>query len=103
MHREQCLKLAAECVLKNRADTYGKPENGFGLIARLWNSYLVAKVNASNGDGIMLSPADVAAMMVMLKISRIAATPSHEDSWVDIAGYAACGVECATAQNDEVR
>lgn len=98
MNREECLKAAAECVLQNRADAYGKPEDGFGLIARLWNSYLFAKVKASNGEGVMITSADVAAMMVMLKLSRIAVTPSHADSWVDIAGYAACGAECATRE-----
>lgn len=98
MNREECLQAAAECVLQNRADTYGKPEDGFGVIARLWNAYLVGKLKANNGDCVAVEPADVAAMMVMLKLSRIAVTPSHADSWVDIAGYAACGAECATRE-----
>jgi hypothetical protein len=34
-------------------------------------------------------------MMVMLKIARIKAKPDHEDSWVDIAGYAAIGAEAS--------
>ena len=97
MNREECLKAATDCVLKNREDVYGKPEDGFALIARLWNSYLVAKLEARNGDGVAIEPADVAAMMIMLKLSRIAVTPGHADSWVDIAGYAACGAECATS------
>ena len=26
---------------------------------------------------------------------RLAASPNHEDSWVDLVGYAACGAELA--------
>ena len=37
---------------------------------------------------------DVAMMMVLLKIARIAAGGGKADSWIDLAGYAACGAEC---------
>jgi hypothetical protein len=40
-----------------------------------------------------MSAHDVAAMMIMIKLSRIAWTPEDIDHWVDIAGYAACGYE----------
>ena len=36
-------------------------------------------------------------MMALLKIARVKYNPRHADSWVDIAGYAACGAECAGA------
>lgn len=39
------------------------------------------------------TPEDVAAMMALLKIARIAAGGKKADSWVDLAGYAACGGE----------
>ena len=32
-------------------------------------------------------------MMMIVKISRLMETPAHEDSWVDIAGYAAITAE----------
>jgi hypothetical protein len=43
--------------------------------------------------GDELTPADVAAMMILMKVSRITTSPGKEDNWVDIAGYAACGAE----------
>lgn len=98
MNREQCLKSAADCVLQNRADMHGAPEDSFRLIARLWNEYLAAKFRA-NPEGVCIAPHDVASMMVLLKLARIAVTPTHSDSWVDIAGYAACGVECSTVDD----
>jgi hypothetical protein len=32
---------------------------------------------------------------MLLKTSRLAWTPTKRDSWVDDAGYAGCGYECA--------
>ena len=32
-------------------------------------------------------------MMALMKIARLQNMPSHLDSWVDLAGYAACGGE----------
>jgi hypothetical protein len=34
-------------------------------------------------------------MMALMKIARLATNPAHEDSWVDLAGYAACGASVA--------
>jgi hypothetical protein len=51
----------------------------------MWAAYL----------GVPIAPHDVAAMMAMLKLSRIRWSPGKRDSWVDLAGYAACGWDCA--------
>lgn len=87
--REQTLDSAKECVCKNRNDEYGEPEDSFGTIARLWSACM----------GKEFTPSDVALMLGMVKIARLAANSGHRDSWVDLAGYAACGAECA-AKND---
>lgn len=44
---------------------------------------------------------DVAAMMGLLKVARIA-TGSSPDSFVDLAGYAACAGEIATKEDSNV-
>ena len=90
MTRKECLDAAAGCVLKDRQNQYGKPEDCFGMIARMWGAYL----------GVCVSAHDVAAMMALLKIARFRHNPLHEDNAVDCAGYAACMVECATAQEE---
>jgi hypothetical protein len=36
---------------------------------------------------------EVILCMIAVKMSRLIKTPEHEDSWVDIAGYAALGGE----------
>jgi len=38
----------------------------------------------------------VAMMMALLKIARIRTGTATEDSFVDLAGYAACGAEIAS-------
>ena len=89
MTRKECLDAAAKAVLTDRAREYGHPEDSFGLIAALWSRY----------TGCDISTADVAAMMILLKLARVEGNPRHADSWVDIAGYAACGAECAAAMS----
>ena len=91
MTRKECLDAAAGCVLKDRQNQYGGPENNFERIATMWNGYLGTNT---------IKPWDVAAMMGMLKMARARFNPKHADNWVDMAGYAACGVECATAQEE---
>ena len=91
MTRKECLDEAAKCVLKDRQNQYGGPENNFERIAQMWNGYL-----GTNS----IKPWDVAAMMGMLKMARARFNPKYADNWVDMAGYAACGIECATAQEE---
>ena len=83
MERAECLDKAKECVNGQRDMEYGSPENNFGKIADLWSAYKEVKFTAI----------DVAMMMSLLKISRIAGKSPTFDSFVDLAGYASCGCE----------
>lgn len=93
MKREEILARAKDIVSGDRDKEYGSPENSFQQIANLWQAYL--KIPIDNRD--------VANMMVLFKIARLQYRPDHEDSWVDIAGYAACGGEIATSEVREVK
>lgn len=90
MNREEVLVEAKKCVCGDREEDYGKPENNFATIAALWTNYLNTTFNDIN---FIIGPEDVAAMMILLKVSRIASGNGKNDNWVDIAGYAACGGE----------
>lgn len=92
MTRAEVLDLAGKAVLKDRANNYGQPEKSFDSIASLWNSWLIARHGLLDH---VIEPFDVAIMLTLLKVARIANSPQHLDSWVDIAGYAACGAEVA--------
>lgn len=89
--REDVLDTAKQCVLKDRNNAYGSPEDNFKRIAMLWNAYFDAKGNVFHE----LNALDVAQMMALMKIARLAYNPGHKDSWVDLAGYAACGAGIA--------
>lgn len=82
MNRLDTLKAAAECVCGSREEDYGSPEDNFAVIAALWTAY----------TGTDVTPKDVAMMMALLKIAR-AKAGSKPDTYIDLAGYAACGAE----------
>lgn len=86
MNRSECLDKAKEIVNGARQENYGSPEKNFANIALYWSVYLSRDIK----------PTDVALMMVLMKLARLENKPDHEDSWIDIAGYAANGAEIAT-------
>ena len=85
MKRKDVLAEAERAVNGNREEDYGSPESNFETIAKLWSIYLDKDID----------PQDVAAMMILLKISRVKSGSGKDDNWIDIAGYAACGGELA--------
>lgn len=91
--RVEVLRTAEKYVSADRNATHGEPEDSFGMIAALWDTYLAQTGRLAYGERI--TRADVALLMSLQKTARAAVNPEHKDSWIDIAGYAACGYECA--------
>tara|TARA_R100000231_G_scaffold4720_3_gene7890 strand:+ start:1185 stop:1481 length:297 start_codon:yes stop_codon:yes gene_type:complete len=91
-NREDFLKKAEELINGPRAEDYGPALINHERIATIWNVLLRAKLLDK------ITPAEVTAMMVGLKLARLAEDMTNEDSWVDIIGYAALGGEIS---NDE--
>ena len=85
MIRQKVLNKAAEYIMGDRNIQYGPPHVDFMRTATMWSAYLDGKTR--------LEAHDVAAMMALLKLSRIAWSPEKADHWIDLAGYAACGLE----------
>lgn len=85
LSRADILDCARIAVTREREQQYGKPEDNFAIIAKLWSAYM--------GDSF--TPLDVAMMMALLKIARIRTGVGTVDSFVDLAGYAACAGEIA--------
>lgn len=91
------LDEAKKIVTGARRQSYGTPEDNFGCIADLWTTFVQRRFrrNDKNSlDPVVFKPADVAVMMILMKCARLAETPDHRDSTVDIAGYAACLARC---------
>ena len=90
MTREEVLSRANQCVNGDRERDYGSPEDNFKVIANLWSVY----------KGVSFSSVDVAMMMSLLKIARIKNGGGSGDSFVDLAGYAACGGELQSVEKE---
>ncbi len=102
MKRSDVLNEAFECVCCTREKTYGTPEENFNTVGLLWAVYLRAAhpelayklpINGINAK-------DVAVMMSLFKVARIA-TGSSADNFIDLAGYAALAGEIATQQPEQ--
>ena len=93
--RSEILSKAGSVVNGDREKSYGSPEENFRRIGAMWNAYLGRALNRR------LSPSDVAAMMSLVKLSRIASGKYSEDNWIDLAGYAACGGELASFEHED--
>lgn len=90
--REAVLEDAKKCVCGQREQDYGSPEDNFSRIAYLWSCYL----------GVDVSALDVAMCMALLKIARIKTGGGTGDSFVDLAGYAACGGEIYAKNREKI-
>lgn len=88
MNRETTLDTAKSLVCGERAKQYAPPKKNFQRIANMWTEIL----------GVKVIPEQVALCMSAIKITRLIENPKHEDSWIDLAGYAACGAEVAEVE-----
>ena len=78
MSGDGILKHAA-AILAERTKTYGAPDKVMAAIAARWSLTL----------GHPVTSAEVVLCMIDLKLTRLARDPGHQDSILDIAGYAA--------------
>ena len=83
MKREEILSKAESLVNGPRAKEYGDAHENHARIAKMWSVLLDTEVSVEQ----------VYQCMIAVKLARLTVTPEHEDSWIDICGYAALGGE----------
>ena len=85
MNRAYFLDKAEELINGPRAHEYGDAGYNHYRIAQIWGVIL----------GMDITPEQVCACMIGLKLARLANDRhmKQDDTWVDIAGYAALGGE----------
>jgi hypothetical protein len=66
-------------VVEERGQSYGDATTLFNQIAKRWSLTLGVEITASQ----------VVLCMLDLKLARLSNDPTHTDSMVDVAGYAA--------------
>lgn len=96
--RRKCLEKAIEVVCKDRNDSYGNPENNFGVMADFVTDYLHARNLLPKEKS--LTDEDAAVISILFKVARRASGRYKEDTYIDIAGYAACAMEVGQNEKD---
>ena len=71
------LEEATNLINGQRKEDYGDAKASFERIAAFWSNYL----------GVPIGSQDVINMMALMKLARLAHTPSHRDSLADCVGY----------------
>lgn len=86
IQKKPMLHEAQDLIQGDRQQDYGNKLQNFSQIAMLWQGTLAMKL----APGQRITPEDVALCMMQVKIARLAKSPDHKDSIVDVAGYAGC-------------
>ena len=89
--KEKIINKAFKAV-GERNDHYGTPLENFERISKLWSCHLEHNISIY----------DVGVMLMLLKIARSKHDKLHEDTWIDIAGYAGATAE-ATFLDEEIK
>ena len=86
------LKHVAQVIVE-RSTQYGDAATNMAAIAVRWSATL----------GREITPAQVVLCLLDLKLARLGHDPTHEDSAVDVCGYAALLRELTETSNMEGR
>lgn len=99
--RASALDEARELICGDRNNAYGPPHQDFQRSADALTAIMGEKLR----EGERFHAHEIAQIVILIKLSRLQWTPTKRDSWVDIAGYAACGFEAAalTSEDEEKR
>lgn len=101
--RGAILDEAKKIINGIRNDMYGKPEDNFELIAKLWSLYLQKRYRKPDSFVGYLSPQDVALMMAYMKMARITSGRDIKDSFVDCAGYLGIAADMGTIAEEAIK
>jgi hypothetical protein len=89
---------AAATIAGPREQEYGSKLQNFTQIAMMVQGYLAPKLLPDS----RITPEDIAMIMIIVKMARLAKSPDHKDSILDVAGYAGCFDELQLQRAAEV-
>lgn len=87
INRKDTLEKALDIIQGDRHNEYGPAQDHFKEAASVWSLLLKQEVTSSQ----------VILCLAALKLVRLSTKNNHQDSWVDLAGYAALGNEVSSA------
>ena len=86
VNRKDTLETALDIIQGDRHNEYGPAQDHFKEAASVWSLIMKKEV----------TPAQVILCLAALKLVRLSTKNDHQDSWVDLAGYAALGNEVSS-------
>lgn len=92
--RREAGQEVIDLVCKARNSSYGDAEDNFQNIGKLMTASLGLKLLPDQE----ITPVDVARLSACIKMGRLIEDPRHEDSWLDLAGYALCALGIIRAE-----
>jgi len=99
MKSKELLSAASDLIGGQRAEDYGDKYVNHMRIAKLWHMWLWNRTatweEEQEDPQLDITPYDVAMMMLLVKVARLMHSPGHQDSHIDIAGYASILEEIA--------
>lgn len=104
MTRSEILQAADKIINGQRQQDYGNPEDAFLNIAALWEAYLnnIGYKHIEFDHPVCITELDVAHMMIMMKIARGIGGVGTDDTFVDMAGYAAIAGELSGKRRERL-
>lgn len=103
--RADALTEATALITGDRNNQYGPPTQDFrrsaDMMTALGYRHTQLPLNAPpcpQCGARAIQPHDTAIQVTTIKLSRLMWTPAKRDHWVDVAGYAGCGYECAVEE-----
>jgi|TARA_X000001036_G_C20629128_1_gene786408 hypothetical protein len=90
--KEDIIGKAQETV-GARGDSYGTPYTNFSRIAELWSCHLERDITVY----------DVGVLFILAKVARSKEDMNHDDTWIDIAGYAGAVSEAIEDDNKKFK
>lgn len=104
MNAEEMLHSATKAVVGPRAEDYGDKYTNHTRIAKLWTMWLNERTRTwatednDEPTDVEITAYDAAMMMLLVKVARLMHSPGHQDSHIDIAGYASISEEIANGE-----
>jgi Domain of unknown function (DUF6378) len=94
--RSVLLGTAEKLVCSDRNLEYGEPADNLKRWAESCNA-----LGYRGPGGRQLLPHDIAVIMCLGKLARTVVSYQKDDTWADIAGYAAIGWECVSMEGKQ--
>lgn len=96
--RSGLLQDAEDVITGDRNNSYGDPHQDFARTASILTA--MGFVFLDPEEVFDIQAHHVAMILAAVKLSRLAWDPGKRDSWLDLAGYAACGYEAHELTKD---